>query len=275
MALITLTSDIGRQDFLTGAVKGQLFQINPEFKIVDISHELSPFNYPQAAYVCRNAIKNFPPKTFHIVLVNLFDKRPDHLLFIQHNGQYIGCADNGLITMILEETPQKIVALSLDPSEQKNTLYCAKIFAQAYQNIVDGKTMEECGDPDVSIEVKNPLRPLLREKYMEGQIIFIDNFENVIINITKDEFEEQRRGRSFKIVFKRDEIIEKISETYADVHESEKLALFNSANYLEIAINKGNAAGLFGLEGYSEKVNMQTQYMQNRLLYQTVKIYFD
>jgi S-adenosylmethionine hydrolase len=275
MALITLTSDIGRQDFLTGAVKGQLLQINPQFTIVDISHELSPFNYPQAAYVCRNAIKNFPQKTLHIVLVNLFDKRAGHLLFIEHKGQYIGCADNGLITMILEETPEKIVALSLDPSEQKNTLYCARIFAKAYQNILEGKMIEECGDADISIEVKNPLRPLLGEKFIEGQIIFIDNFENVIINITKEEFEEQRRGRSFKIVFKRDEIIEKISETYADVNESEKLALFNSANYLEIAINKGNAAGLFGLEGYTEKVNMQTQYMQNRLLYQTVKIYFD
>ncbi len=275
MALITLTSDIGRQDFLSGAVKGQLLQINPKFAIVDISHELSPFNYPQAAYVCRNAIKNFPQETLHIVLVNLFDKRAGHLLLIEHKGQYIGCADNGLITMILEETPEKIVALSLDPSEPKNTLYCARIFAKAYQNILEGKTIEECGDPDISIEVKNPLRPLLGEKFIEGQIIFIDNFENVIINITKEEFEEQRRGRSFKIVFKRDEIIEKISETYADVNESEKLALFNSANYLEIAINKGNAAGLFGLEGYTEKVNMQTQYMQNRLLYQTVKIYFD
>ena len=275
MALITLTSDIGRQDFLTGAVKGQLLQINSQFRIVDISHELSPFNYPQAAYVCRNAIKNFPPKTLHIVLVNLFDKHPDHLLFIEHNKQYIGCADNGLITMILEETPEKIVSLPLNSSSQKNTLNCAETFAKAYQKILDGTPIEECGDPGISIEVKNPLRPLLGEKFIEGQIIFIDNFENVIINITKEEFEEQRRGRSFKIVFKRDEIIEKISESYADVHESEKLALFNSASYLERAINKGNAAGLFGLEGYTEKVNMQTQYMQNRLLYQTVKIYFD
>ena len=177
--------------------------------------------------------------------------------------------------MILEETPEKIVALPLSQSEQKNTLYCVSVFARAYQEILDGKTIEEIGDSSVSIEVKNPLRPLLGSKYIEGQIIFIDNFENVIINITKEEFEEQRRGRSFKIVFKRDEVIEKISETYADVPESEKLALFNSASYLEIAINKGNAAGLFGLEGYSEKLNMQTQYMQNRLLYQTVKIYFD
>lgn len=275
MPLITLTSDIGRQDFLTGAVKGQLLSINSNFNIVDISHELSPFNYPQAAYVCRNAIKNFPPHTFHIVLVNLFDKRPEHLLLIQHGNQYIGCADNGLITMILEEAPEKIVALPLQPSAQKNTLYCSAVFGQAYQQILDGAALEEVGDSSVSIEVKNPLRPLLGPKYIEGQIIFIDNFENVIINITREEFEEQRRGRSFKIVFKRDEIIDKISETYADVSESEKLALFNSASYLEIAVNKGNAAGLFGLEGYSEKLNTQTQYMQNRLLYQTVKIYFE
>ncbi len=275
MPLITLTSDIGQQDFLIGAVKGQLLQANPAFNIVDVSHSLSPFNYPQAAYVCRNAIKNFPEQTFHIVLINLFDQRPEHLLLIKHNNQYIGCADNGLITMILEELPMDIVALPLNKSSQKNTLYCAAVFAKAFDDILCGKTLPEIGDDSVSIEVKNHLRPLLGNNWIEGQIIFIDNFENVIINITKDEFEEQRRGRSFKIIFKRDEVIDKISDTYADVTESEKLALFNSAGYLEIAINKGNAAGLFGLQGYSEKLNTQSQYLQNRLLYQTIKIYFD
>ena len=62
MALLTLTSDFGHHDYLVGAVKGQLAQINPAFNIMDISHELSPFNYPQAAYICRNAIRNFPSK---------------------------------------------------------------------------------------------------------------------------------------------------------------------------------------------------------------------
>ena len=275
MPLLTLTSDIGAQDFLVGAIKGQLLETNPAFNIVDISHSLSPFNYPQAAYVCRNAIKNFPKGTCHLVLVNLFDQKPEHLLLVKHNNQYIGCADNGLITMILEELPQKVIALALNKSAQKNTLYCASVFANAFEQILSGKAMEDVGDATISIEVKNHLRPLLGNNWLEGQIIFIDNFENVIINITKEEFEEQRKGRSFKIVFKRDEIIDKISESYADVYESEKLALFNSAGYLEIAINKGNAAGLFGLQGYIENLNTQSQYLQNRLLYQTVKIYFD
>ena len=97
--------------------------------------------------------------------------------------------------------------------------------------------------------------------------IFIDNFENVIVNITREQFEEQRKGRSFRIIFKRDEEIDRISETYADVTEGEKLALFNSAGYLEIAINKGNAAGLFGLKGYSEQ--------STQLFYQTVKVFFE
>ena len=275
MPLLTLTSDIGQQDFLIGAVKGQLLQTNPAFSLIDITHNLSPFNYPQSAYVCRNAIKNFPPGTFHLILVNLFDEKPEHLLIAEHNGHFIACADNGLLTMILEEVPQKTVALALDKNQQKNTLYCASVFARAFNELHNGKKIEDLGDAGISIHVKNPLRPLLGNDYIEGQIIFIDNFENVIVNIHKDEFEEQRKGRSFKIVFKRDEVIDKMSDTYADVPEGEKLALFNAAGYLEIAINKGNAAGLLGLQGFSEKQLQQSQYMNSRLFYQTVKVYFE
>jgi len=275
MPLLTLTSDIGQQDFLIGAVKGQLLQSHENFTLVDISHQLSPFNYPQAAYVCRNAIKNFPAGTFHMILVNLFDEKPEHMLLAEHNGQFIGCADNGLLTMILEEVPQKVVALGLDKTQQKNTIYCTTVFAKAFAELGEGKKIEELGDAGVSIRVKNPLRPMLGNNWIEGQIIFIDNFENVIVNINKEEFEEQRKGRSFKIVFKRDEVIDKISETYADVNEGEKLALFNSAGYLEIAINKGNAAGLLGLQNFAEKQLQQSQYMNSRLFYQTVKVYFE
>ncbi len=275
MPLLTLTSDIGQQDFLMAAVKGQLLQRNGNFTLVDISHNLSPFNYPQAAYVCRNAIKNFPAGTFHLVLVNLFDEKPEHMLLAEHNGHFIGCADNGLLTMILEEVPQKVVGLKLDKNQQKNTIYCASVFAEAFNELSTGKKTEDIGDAGVSVRVKNPLRPMLGNNWIEGQIIFIDNFENVIVNIHKDEFEEQRKGRSFKIVFKRDEVIDKISETYADVNEGEKLALFNSAGYLEIAINKGNAAGLLGLQSYAEKQLQQSQYMNSRLFYQTVKVYFE
>ncbi len=101
MALITLTSDFGLQDYIAGAVKGQLLQIDPSFRIHDISHQIAPFNYPQAAYICRNAIWHFPENTYHIILVNLFEQKPEYILLAYANGQYIFCADNGLLNMIL------------------------------------------------------------------------------------------------------------------------------------------------------------------------------
>lgn len=276
MPLLTFTSDIGEQDFLTGAIKGQLLQYQPDCRIIDISHSLSPFNYPQAAYVCRNAIKNYPTGTFHLVLVNIFDDKPEHMILAEHNGHFICCADNGMITMILEETPQKAIGLPLGKSNQRSTLFCTSVFAKALNELSNGKTIEEVGDSNIEIKVKNPLRPLVGENWIEGQIIFIDNFENVIVNINRIEFEEHRKGRNFSIVFKRDETIDKISESYADVPEGEKLAFFNSAGYLEIAINKGNAAGLFGLQGFSERQQQlaQQHYLSNRLFYQTVKVFF-
>jgi S-adenosyl-L-methionine hydrolase (adenosine-forming) len=275
MPILTLTSDIGHKDFLVGAVKGQVLQVNEEFNIVDISHELTPFNYSQAAYVCRNAIRNFPDESFHIILMNLFHTRPEHLLLAKYGNQYIGMADNGLLTMIIEGLPEQVVGIALDKTQNRNTLYCTRVLAQAFTDLLSGQALEKIGNPNHSIEVKNPLKPMLGNNYIEGQIIFIDHFENVIVNITRDDFEEQRKGRSFKIVFKRDEVIDKISETYADVNEGEKLALFNSAGYLEISINKGNAAGLFGLQGYSEKSVSQAQILQNRLYYQTVRVHFE
>lgn len=275
MPLVTLTSDIGEQDYLVGAVKGRLLRINPEFNIIDITHRLSPFNYPQAAYVCRNAIKNFPEYTFHIVLVNLFESKPEQLLFAYHKDQYVICADNGLMPMILEEKPEMMIGVPLEKTAIKNTLYCMDVAARAITQLLNGEPVQKIGIPDVVYNEKNPLRPTTGENWIEGQIIFIDNFENVIVNITQEQFETQRKGRRFKIVFKRDETIERISGSYADVPQGEKLVLFNSAGYMEIAINKGNAAGLFGLRGYSANGNTSSAMMQNRLFYETIKVYFE
>ena len=275
MPLLTLTSDIGNQDYLVGALKAQLLKANPDFQLIDISHNIPPFNYPQAAYVCRNAIKNFPSFTYHLILVNLFESKPEQLLLAFHNKQYFLCADNGLLTMILEEKPELMIGIALNKTVIKNTIYIIEVMAEVINKLVNGESIKNIGVADTEFLEKNPLKPLVSDNWIEGQIIFIDNFENIIVNITRSQFEEQRKGRRFKIVFKRDEVIDNISESYADVAEGEKLALFNSAGYLEIAINKGNAAGLFGLKGFSEKTRQVSSIMQNQLFYQTVRVYFE
>ncbi|HWR33840.1 MAG TPA: SAM-dependent chlorinase/fluorinase [Chitinophagaceae bacterium] len=269
MPLLTLTSDIGSPDYLVGTIKAQLIQINPEFQIIDISHNIPPFNYTQTAYVCRSAIKNFPDYTYHLILVNLFEKKPEQLLLAFHNNQYLLCADNGLLTMILEERPDMVIGIPLEKTAIKNTMYITAAMGGVVNQLVNGESVKNIGVPDVKYMEKRHLRPVLDNNSMEAQIIFIDSFENVIVNITREQFEEQRKDRNFRIVFKRDEVIDRISESYADVAEGEKLALFNSAGYLEIAINKGNAAGLFGLKGFSEKLR------QGQLSYQTIRVYFE
>jgi S-adenosyl-L-methionine hydrolase (adenosine-forming) len=275
MPLLTLTSDIGTQDYLVGAAKAQLLQINPGFSVIDISHNIPPFNYSQAAYVCRNTIINFPDYTYHIVLVNLFEKKPEQLLLAFHNNQYILCADNGLLSMIFDEKPELVIGIPFTDKEEKNTLYFVRQAGAVINKLVNGEPIKNIGIEDTAYLEKYALKPVAEDGYLEGQIVFIDNFENVIVNITRELFEKERNGRNFKIAFKRDEIIEKLSTTYADVPEGEILAFFNTAGYLEIAINKGNAAGLLGLKSYSEKNQQLSGIMQNRLFYQTVRVYFE
>ena len=274
MSLLTLTSEIGHQDYLISAIKAKLLGIDPGFTILDISHSLSPFNYPQAAYICKNAFVNFPEYTYHLILLNLFERPPKQLLLAFHHDQYILCADNGLLTMILEDEPEMVIGVPLPP-DTYNTLQMVELMGRTVQQLANGTSIKDLGVPDIAYLEKKPLKPVMDESGMEGQILLIDNFENVVVNITKDQFEKQRKGRAFRITFKRDEVIDKISATYADVAEGEKLALFNSAGYLEIAINKGNAAGLFGLKGFNEKKGKMSSIMQNQLFYQTIRIFFE
>jgi S-adenosylmethionine hydrolase len=268
MALITLTSDIGSPDYLVGAIKAQLLRQVPAAQIIDISHAIPPFNYPQASYVCRSAIRHFPSHTFHVILVDLFANPSNHLVLAFHQQHYFLAANNGLLSMILEGVPEMVVGIPLPANTAKTTLQLTEAMGTLINKIDQGISLQQLGTEEIEFVEKKHLQPTIEQQYIEGQIIFIDSFENVIVNITKDQFEENRKGRGFRIVFRGDEAIDQLSESYASVPEGEKLALFNSANYLEIAINKGNAAGLFGLKGYSEKIR------QGQLAYQTVRVYF-
>lgn len=271
MHAITFSSDIGLNDYLVGAIKGQLVTAVPSCNIVDISHQLSPSNYQQAAYVCSNAFKYFPANTFHIIIINFFEKAPEHLLLAEYNGQYIFCADNGILTMITGEKPGKIYAISTKLKGKCSLLDCTHIIAQSIKKMLKGEGLENI-TAITDIEEKYPMRSAIGQDWIDSQIIYIDNFENIVLNLTRSEFEEIKGDRNFKIALMRNsEFITKISDHYAGVHPGENLAFFNAADYLELAINKGNMAGLFGLQSYNE-INSN---MQNRLLYQTVRITFE
>ena len=271
MAIITLTSDIGTKDYLAGAVKGRLLSINSSFTIADISHNISPFNYNEAVYIVRNSFHAFPLNSWHILLINLFDTPLTSIILAWHNGHYFACADNGLLPMIFDGLPEQAVLLPANGSA--NVMDWVAIVGKAIEEMEAGKAFHMLGVEADNILVKHNLKAISKEDYLEGRIIYIDNFENVIVNITKDLFDSVCKGRRFRINFKGDESITRISSGYGDVAEGSKLAFFNTAGYLEIAVNKGNAAGLFGLQQFN--TNLTTGISQSRIFYQTVKVYFE
>jgi len=270
MPLLTLTSDFGISDPMVGAVKGEILKVNEGFNIIDITHEIAPFNFMQAAYLCKSIFTNYPPESFHLVLVNLFDAPVEHILLVKHKDQFVGIPDNGLITMILDEIPNEFVKLLVSASQKTKVEGLIQIWLEAFSSISSGKSISQVGLPLDQLMQKSLMRSYISSQYIEGQVLMIDRFNNVVVNITIHEFEEARRGRRFKIVLLRDAFIEEISTTYSDVSEGEKLARFNESGYLEIAINKGFAAPLFGLGEYG-----QSSSLQKRQYYQTIKIFFE
>lgn len=269
--VVTLSTDIGTKDYLAGAIKGQLLSAVPGIVIADISHALSGQNYFHAAYICKHAFRHFPKGTIHIVIVNLYEKLPHYLLMTKFNEQYIICPDNGMLTMITGKQPEEIVAIEVDRSAHFGLLSCTAAIAEAIRKFNDSNSLQKIGVPVIKIIEKYPLRATSGADWLDCQIIFIDHFENVVINLTKEEFEEHRKGRKFKIELKNNEVIESLSDNYASVLPGDTLAWFNSAGYLEVAVNKGKVAALFGLESYLSPGNNS----QIQMSYRTIRIFFE
>jgi S-adenosylmethionine hydrolase len=198
----------------------------------------------------------------------VFDSKDLEIVLTQYNNQWLIGSNNGLLPMILDDENNPVVKLRLPATDNFSIMDAVSVIIDTLQGLLAGNTLESIGEPTQWTK-KPELSPQIGDNWIEGQILYIDRFENVVANIPKKLFEEQRNGRGFSIVFKRDEVIDSISNSYADVAPGQKLAIFNAAGYLEIAVNKGNAAGLFGLQGYAEN-----QYLSNRIFYQTIRVYF-
>src|SRR5215831_10731171 len=141
MPVLTLSTDIGHGDYITGAIKGQLITAVPSCIIADITHQLSPHNYQQAAYICKNAFKYFPQQTFHIVIINFFERAPRHILLTEYNQQYIICPDNGILTMITGAKPKNIFSI-LNTDDKTTLLECTKKMAETIEKIMHGESFE-------------------------------------------------------------------------------------------------------------------------------------
>ncbi|MCO4294402.1 SAM-dependent chlorinase/fluorinase [Solitalea sp. MAHUQ-68] len=247
MAIITLTTDLGHRDFYQAALKGAILSQIPEARIVDISHQISSYNIPQAAFILKNSYKFFPQNTVHVVGIDAdYNQSPRYLLVV-NNGHYFIGADNGIFSLLFDEKPEKIIQLNIKPNAEFGHFPLLDVFVKAACHVAMGKDMNEIGTLTDNYHHSSLMQPVLDGNIIRGSVIYIDSFQNVITNITRELFEQSGAKRPFDIYFRRNESINKISTHYNDVPQGEKLALFSITNFLEIAINKGNAAGLLGL----------------------------
>jgi S-adenosylmethionine hydrolase len=122
------------------------------------------------------------------------------------------------------------------------------IFPKAVSHLAKGGKLSEIGITVSGIEEKMTIQPVIEPDIIRGSVIYIDSFQNIITNITKELFTSVQQNRDFTLYFKRNESISQLSWHYNEVPEGEKLCLFGISNHLEIAINKGNASGLLGLQ---------------------------
>jgi S-adenosylmethionine hydrolase len=244
MPIVTLTSDFGLDDYYVAVIKGALLCQNQNLNILDITHNIKNYDIVQGAFVLKNAYSSFPKKTIHILSVNNFYNKKYCFLAVRYDDYYFIGPDNGIFSLLFDEKPEDIYELDYDG---KSDFPLKDIFSNAVGHIANGLPFNEIGLKVDDIVERISFQPVINKSQIRGTVIHIDHYENVVVNITKELFEQVREERKFSIYFKRSEPIQKISKNYSDVAVGERLCFFNSAGCLEIAINMGKASGMLGL----------------------------
>ena len=264
MSIITLTTDYGLKDHFVGALKGKILSEYPEASLVDISHDIDPFNTFEASYIIGAAYSSFPKGTVHLIGVDMeFNKENQHIA-IQWNNHYFIAADNGILSMLTQKiVPQKIVTINIHdrlPSDANDL----DVFVKVACHIAKGGLLNVIGKELKNMKQVTDLHSVTADdgNSIKGYVIYIDHFGNVVTNISKKQFLEVAKGRSYEIVL-RTKNIKTILPNYSAIassekypiknYEGEKLAIFNTAGFLEIAVFRsnpsklGSASSLLGL----------------------------
>ncbi|MAU54839.1 MAG: hypothetical protein EVA39_01910 [Flavobacteriales bacterium] len=265
MSVITLTTDFGIKDHYVGSIKGALFNELQNVNIVDVSHNISPFNIVEAAYIIENSYKNFPDGSIHIIGVDSEKTVEQSHLVIKLDNHFFICANNGIMSLLASKiNPEKIIEINIH-NDKITTFSVIDVFVKIAAHIYRGGSIDLVGNQIYELKELYNLNPILNEKSNEisGNVIYVDNYDNVVTNISKKIFTEFGKSRPFEINA-RNYIFKEIVGSYGsairfDIKKEnrkeigKKIALFNKSNYLELSIYKSNpqtfggAASLFGL----------------------------
>lgn len=251
--LVTLTTDYGRGDFHLPRLKAHLLSAVRPVDITDLSHEIPPYDIVRAALIFNRVWRHFPEGTIHLVSVNDFYQSKSRFLAILHERQYFIGPDNGIFSLIFGTLPAETYVIDGYLADAS----LPAIYTRAVAHIAGGKPFYEVGLPTTKFTERLAFQPVIGPDYIRGTVTFVDRYDNVTTNITRDRFEEVGQDRPFQLLIKRMQPLCTLSERYHDVPQGEPLCRFNSDGLLEVAINTGRAASLLSI---NEEDMVQVQF---------------
>ncbi len=243
--IFTLTTDFGLKDVYASEIKATILSFYSTAQIVDITHQVKKFDVRSGAYMLASAAPYFPKGTIHIAVVDPdvgSQRRP--LIIHTKWGFFVG-PDNGLMILAAEnqgiKEVREITSRHLMLPYVSETFHGRDIFAPAAAHLANGVDLEEFG-PKVTDLIRPTFTKLIKEKgRIEGEILHVDDFGNIITNIKYDEF--NCLGKDLlQIELAQHKLQLKLSKTYTTGKAQQLLLLIGSHGYMEIAINQGNAA---------------------------------
>ena len=254
MPIVTFLSDFGWQDHYVAAVKAKIITKDPQLQIVDISHEVQKFNIIQSAHILKAIYQDFPEGTVHIVAVNTSNIHKAEPIALKMNGHYFIGTNNGLFSLVEEKTPEEIIQLEM---KEPTSFPAKEIFAEAAVQIIKEGSIEKLGSelPLDKYQKYMPQRVKANRELIQGHVMHIDGYGNLITNIEKRDFDILSKDKSIVIKF-RNYGLTKVLRSYSETQSGEAFAIFNTDQKLEIGIKEGNASELLGLE-YGSMVSIK------------------
>ena len=251
-AIITLTTDYGTNDHLVGTLKGVILKINPDATIVDITHNVTPFDLLDGALAIGSAYSYFPPKTVHVVVVDPgvgTERRP---ILVSAGNHYFVAPDNGVLSVVYEREPENLVVRHANAEHYyltpvSKTFHGRDIFAPVAAWLTKNWQSSSMGEEIQDFKRFTLPRPKEADGALKGVVLRTDSFGNLITNFRQEDLPEAALNGGAINLQVGTQAVTKFVETFAQGNGSEPFAYLGSSGFVEIGVNKGNAARTLGL----------------------------
>jgi len=251
LPVVTLLTDFGTKDPYVAEMKAVIVSICPEAQIIDISHQIEKFNIRMGAFTLASAALFFPEKTIHVAVVDPGVGTKRRPIIVETQRYFYVGPDNGILMLSAMKEGIKHVYQISNPllmlSKVSKTFHGRDIFAPAAAHLAKGKLPSEFGSEIRDYVVPEFAKPEIRGNELFGEVMHIDDFGNVISNISVEDLRKigAKEKHFLKVGFKRNILRLKFCSAYGEVSAGQPLALVGSHEFLEFSVNQGNAAKKF------------------------------